>query len=1214
MGIRKRAGTAALCAVMAFSGITLPGAAAADVSTVSVSYHAESNKVVVEAPEGVVFSGADFEQVVADDLSVHQPLTAKEVKLAFKDADGNPMEKALTIPGLHGAGRGNEKPQVIPEIAEWYSDSNGKFRMNESSKIVLGSEELRDIGEEFRKDLEDITGKKLSVVQGTEDSAKAGDFFFTLGSGDTMLGEEGYAMEIGGAAVTEGIHTAGVYWATRSILQMIKLSEDGISMPQGQIRDYPKYAVRSFVFDVARKAVSMDMLKDVAKNMAWYKMNDLQVHLNDNLIFLEDYYDEDDPDPTDAFAAYSGYRLESDVAKDGTSIASADYHYTKEEFGSFIQECRKMGMNIVPEIDVPAHAMAITGIFREYAVNGWTPNNSRRSLVDHLDVTRPEVVAFIKTIFDEYIEDRTFDENTVIHVGADEFMADATAYREFMNEILCHIKQTNPVRLWGGLTRIVDNKTEILPEAVKGSQINLWSKDWADGLEMYNLGFDLINTLDTYGYMVPSGGTGRGAYQDYINKNLVYNSFAPNVVRRANGSDVALPAGDKQILGGAFALWQDEQLDTHATGLSEEDLFARFFDALPFYAEKTWANGQEKGSVEAIDGLAKRLSIAPNTNPYGEQESDDGIYAEYDFDTCPELDNTLMGRDLTELKNAAAVQTDGNTALKLSGGESYAQTPLTTLGSTNAKSLSFTIDLEEVKPGQILFEADAAYGTHDIRITENKKLGFTRELYSYEFDYVLTPGKKEIRIETGAQHTSLYVDGEFTANAKGKYIYNGQVKKENIGYSSLALPLQRIGSGTNAVKGLIDNVRVADVENVETLVPTDNFVIASDNENALTGNGTEGPASLAFDGNPGTRWHSQHTPSKKELPASIMIDMGAEYEINSLVYLPRQDAGEGNGNISRYTLSMGTDGETYPDIIISGEWEADSLQKKAVFSPIRARYLKFTAEEGKNGWASAAEIGFGMTVPVENGDKAELQRVFETCRIKIDEGNTHYTPDSWQAFQRAFANAKSILARDGISQEKIDAVCAELVRAEGGLILRPVPPPIPQPGDGQQDEKPQPHPQPQPQKPVPLPVKGRIHKDAKLAYKVTAAAGSTGTVMVMKPLKKTHTSIVIPAEVKIDGYVFKVTAIADKAFRGNKKLKKVIIGKNIVKIGKESFSGCRKLKNIIINSSKLKSVGKNAFKNIPAKAKIKAPKKKLAAYKKYLKKAKLDKKVKVIKK
>ncbi|MEY8427369.1 discoidin domain-containing protein [Lachnospiraceae bacterium 46-15] len=1209
MGIRKRAGTAVLCAVMAFSGITLPGEAAADVSAISVSYHAESNKVVVEAPEGITFSGADFEQVVADDLSVHQPLTAKEVKLAFKDADGNPMEKPLTIPGLHEAGGGNEKPQVIPEIAEWYSDSNGRFRMNESSRIVLGSEELRYIGEEFQKDLEDITGKKLSVVQGTEASAKEGDFFFALGSRDAMLGEEGYAMEIGGTAVTEGTHTTGVYWATRTILQMIKLSGDGISMSQGQMRDYPKYAVRSFVFDVARKAVSMDMLRDVAKNMAWYKMNDFQVHLNDNLIFLEDYYDENEPDPTDAFAAYSGYRLESGVEKDGKSIASADYHYTKEEFRSFIQECRKIGMNIVPEIDVPAHAMAITGIFREYAVNGWTPGNSRRSLVDHLDVTRPEVVEFIKTVFDEYIEDRTFDENTVIHVGADEFMADATAYREFMNEILCHIKKTNIVRLWGGLTRIVDNKTEILPEAAKGSQINLWSKDWADGLDMYNLGFDLINTLDTYGYMVPSGGTGRGAYQDYIDKSLVYNSFAPNVVRRKDASNVALPAGDKQILGGAFALWQDEQLDTHATGLSEEDLFTRFFDALPFYAEKTWANGQEKGSVGAIDGLAGRLSIAPNTNPYGQQESDDGIYAEYDFETRPELDNTLMARDLTELKNAVAVPEDGNMALKLSGGESYAQTPLTALGSTEAKSLSFTMDLEEVKPGQILFEADAPYGTHDIRITENNKLGFTRELYIYEFDYMLTPGKKEIRIETGAQHTSLYVDGEFAANAKGKYVYNGQVKKENIGYSSLALPLQRIGSRTNAVKGLIDNVQIADVGHDEAMVPADDFIITSDNENALTGNGTEGPASLAFDGNTETRWHSQHTPSKKELPASIMIDMGAEYEINSLVYLPRQDAGEGNGNISRYKLSMGTDGETYPDIITSGIWEADSLQKKAVFSPVRARYLKFTAEEGKNGWASAAEIGFGMAVSQENGDKAELQRVFETCRTKINEGNTQYTPDSWQVFQRAFANAKGVLGRECVSQEKIDAVCAELVRAERELILRPVPPPIPQPGD----ELPagQPKPQPQPEKPLPLPA---IYKDARLVYRVTAAAGSTGTVTVMKPLKKTQTSVVIPAEVKIDGHAFKVTAIADKAFRGNKKLKKAVIGANVVKIGKESFSGCRKLKNITINSSKLKSVGKNAFKNIPAKAKMKVPKKKLAVYKKYLKKAKLGRKVKVVKK
>ena len=48
---------------------------------------------------------------------------------------------------------------------------------------------------------------------------------------------------------------------------------------------------------------------------------------------------------------------------------------------------------------------------------------------------------------------------------------------------------------------------------------------------------------------------------------------------------------------------------------------------------------------------------------------------------------------------------------------------------------------QAAKPGDILFEADAPYGTHDIRVMENGKLGFTRELYNYYFDYELPVGK-----------------------------------------------------------------------------------------------------------------------------------------------------------------------------------------------------------------------------------------------------------------------------------------------------------------------------------------------------------------------------------------------------------------------------------------------------------------------------------------
>ena len=74
----------------------------------------------------------------------------------------------------------------------------------------------------------------------------------------------------------------------------------------------------------------------------------------------------------------------------------------------------------------------------------------------------------------------------------------------------------------------------------------------------------------------------------------------------------------------------------------------------------------------------------------------------------------------------------------------------------------------------------------------------------------------------------------------------------------------------------------------------------------------------------------------------------------------------------------------------------------------------------------------------------------------------------------------------------------------------------------------------------------------------------------------------------------------NNAFKNCKKLKRVVIGKEITSIGAKAFSGCKALKKITIKSAKLKKVGKNAFKGIHVKAVIKAPKAKLKAYKKLL--------------
>ena len=106
-------------------------------------------------------------------------------------------------------------------------------------------------------------------------------------------------------------------------------------------------------------------------------------------------------------------------------------------------------------------------------------------------------------------------------------------------------------------------------------------------------------------------------------------------------------------------------------------------------------------------------------------------------------------------------------------------------------------------------------------------------------------------------------------------------------------------------------------------------------------------------------------------------------------------------------------------------------------------------------------------------------------------------------------------------------------------------------------------------------------------------------------------SVVIPNTIRVGKRTYKVTVIANNACKNKRKHKSLVIGKNIIKIGKNAFYNCRNCKKITIKTCKLKkgSIGKNAFKNIHTKAKIKVPKKMKKAYKKLFQKMKLSKNI-----
>lgn len=143
-------------------------------------------------------------------------------------------------------------------------------------------------------------------------------------------------------------------------------------------------------------------------------------------------------------------------------------------------------------------------------------------------------------------------------------------------------------------------------------------------------------------------------------------------------------------------------------------------------------------------------------------------------------------------------------------------------------------------------------------------------------------------------------------------------------------------------------------------------------------------------------------------------------------------------------------------------------------------------------------------------------------------------------------------------------------------------------------------------KPVVKPAKkGKKLTDSKgVIYKVTSDKKGSPTVEYSAAAKGAKGTITIPAQVTIKGVTYKVTSVGASACRNQAGITKVIIGKNVTKIGNRVFSGCKKLKKVTVKTTKLteSTVGSNAFSGISSGVVVKVPESKVKAYRKLFKK------------
>jgi hexosaminidase len=263
---------------------------------------------------------------------------------------------------------------------------------------------------------------------------------------------------------------------------------------------------------------------------------------------------------------------------------------------------------------------------------------------------------------------------------------------------------------------------------------------------------------------------GAGYYREFLDHQWLYETWTPWKMN----SRQTLPVGTTGVLGGMFAVWNDQC----GNGISEQDVHYRSFPAIRVMAERLW-KGDNKDTVPfaEFEALCQSMPEAPGINLLGR----------IDKETILAEALTLTGKDSI------------TTALKEVG---YPYT------------VSFSICPDE-KPNisGILFK-----GPHSTVYTnwENTgRIAFTRDGYEFAFgSFVLPTGEwTDITIKGDWKGTSLYVNGKLQERLEGrkKRVYNPKYSRlESMPIQeTLIFPLQHIGDEINGFKGKVKNIKVS---------------------------------------------------------------------------------------------------------------------------------------------------------------------------------------------------------------------------------------------------------------------------------------------------------------------------------------------------------------------------------------------------------------------
>ena len=819
------------------------------VSVTEISIKGTQEGAITPSQPQLDIVGSELENVVSNDGTYSEwNIGERDVVVIVKNASGTKNNQTVTVPD-HSANypeewfpvvdTPNAKPEVIPTIQEWYG-YEGFVTLTEDSAIIINDAAnvgLEKIAENMKADVEEISGISLEIKEGTKAGRENDIYIESLTDTEKYdLGEEGYLMVTNedGIQIYAPTYT-GCIFGTITVEQILWMDEAHAQVPMGIMRDYPAYEVRGLQLDIARTPYRYEQLKDYAKIMLWYKMNEYGLHINDN----------DNANIQGATnESHSGFhRLESEEFPSLISETkhvgfpaenvNADYYnnnedyqgnptYTKEQWRDLTALTEDYGLYLLTEIDLPAHSL----LYNKYAdenpdniewleggirypnsqVSSWgNMTNGGIELMDLTGANKERALQFGRTLWDEYTRgDEPTIYGDVVHIGADEYWVHDpethNAFAKYSDEmrkvIQGNLGEDTKIRMWGAGTSSFSTATSVLgmssAELAKHYQLDIWSVGYDNPAQRIAEGYEIVNCRDAFVYGNP-GRTNR----DVPNAEYLFNDWHPT---NFGGNNPLM--GEPNLLGAKAVIWGDQSQE----GMTEKDIHQRVLQAIAIISEKTWNGTDEDDTFAEWEIRKSHLAEGPGTQIAMKIDSVSSLVLDYDFANISEDGSKIYdasGNGYDAVVTGGSVK-DGWMSFD---GEALIETPLKTLSYPYTVSFDLKLSKED---GAANTKESSLFSGYDGRIQVagfNGNFSADVNYFTRNFGYKVPTNGTEVAVTlVGTLHgTKLYVNGELVSFLSQKADADGLAGNVTSLYSSVLLPLEKIGQDFN---GQMANLKV----------------------------------------------------------------------------------------------------------------------------------------------------------------------------------------------------------------------------------------------------------------------------------------------------------------------------------------------------------------------------------------------------------------------